>query len=260
MSKPYVLTARRRLYARKPPYAGTRTKSTINVLNRNIGGRPFAEKAYVASLSLTFCRVERLERRLELLPRMEAPPRPTPAARAVVRSSCLDARDFEPRNRTSKPLTFLSASRWKLAKKRVRSTHFVESGMASASPMAGDMEVGVIGREGMTGLSVVMGGNAVPPHETFIEIAGNGVRIAGDLRKAIGRASPYITPCCAMRRIHHPATSRRMVQQDRRALGRWLRRPMIASTATDSRFTQEFLAIMLGVRRSGGDEDRASGT
>ena len=42
-----------------------------------------------------------------------------------------------------------------------------------------NLEVGVIGREGMTGLSVVM--VAVMPcscTKTFIQIAGNGARIA----------------------------------------------------------------------------------
>ena len=142
-------------------------------------------------------------------------------------------------------------------KKRVEQVYFVESGMASVVANGGrNMEVGVIGREGMTGLSVVMGGNARPPHETFIQIAGNGVRIAaGDLRKAIGAS---VALHHALLRYAHTF----MIQTTQTALAngrskiderlaRWL---LMADDRVDGNelpLTQEFLAIMLGVRRSG---------
>lgn len=142
-------------------------------------------------------------------------------------------------------------------KKRVEQVYFVESGMASVVANGGrNMEVGVIGREGMTGLSVVMAGNARPPHETFIQIAGNGVRIAaGDLRKAIGAS---VALHHALLRYAHTF----MIQTTQTALAngrskiderlaRWL---LMADDRVDGNelpLTQEFLAIMLGVRRSG---------
>jgi CRP-like cAMP-binding protein len=77
-------------------------------------------------------------------------------------------------------------------KKRVDQVYFVESGKASVVANGQrNIEVGVTGREGMTGLSVVMGGNAGAPHETVVQIAGSGLRVASDeLRKAIGASVP----------------------------------------------------------------------
>jgi len=47
------------------------------------------------------------------------------------------------------------------------------------------MEIGIIGREGMTGLMIVLG-NDRSPHQTYVQIAGHGNRIAsGDLRKTM---------------------------------------------------------------------------
>lgn len=49
-------------------------------------------------------------------------------------------------------------------------------------------EVGLIGSEGMTGLPIVLG-NDRSPHETFIQVAGEGRRIAADkLRTAMQKS------------------------------------------------------------------------
>jgi hypothetical protein len=53
------------------------------------------------------------------------------------------------------------------------------------------IEVGIIGREGMTGLSVVLDNNDRAAHETFIQMAGRGRRIPrGELEE---RACPTST-------------------------------------------------------------------
>ena len=50
------------------------------------------------------------------------------------------------------------------------------------------LEVGLIGCEGMTGLPIVLG-NDRSPNETFMQVAGNGQRIAADkLRTAISQS------------------------------------------------------------------------
>jgi hypothetical protein len=52
--------------------------------------------------------------------------------------------------------------------------------------------VGIIGREGVTGLSVVLDGdsNRRPRHETFMQIGGSGQRISvEDLREAIAAST-----------------------------------------------------------------------
>ncbi|HJR22501.1 MAG TPA: Crp/Fnr family transcriptional regulator, partial [Dongiaceae bacterium] len=72
--------------------------------------------------------------------------------------------------------------------KPIDQVYFLESGFASVvADGSGDrgIEVGLIGREGMTGLPILMGTDR-SPHETFIQSAGEGLRIgASSLRKAM---------------------------------------------------------------------------
>jgi CRP-like cAMP-binding protein len=142
-------------------------------------------------------------------------------------------------------------------KKRVEQVYFVESGMASVVANGQrNIEVGVIGREGMTGLSVVMGGNARAPHETFVQIAGNGLRIASDeLRKAIGASVPLHHALLRYAHAFMIQTTQTALANGRskidERLARWL---LMADDRVDGNelpLTQEFLAIMLGVQRSG---------
>jgi CRP-like cAMP-binding protein len=54
------------------------------------------------------------------------------------------------------------------------------------------IEVGIIGREGMTGLSIVFGKDR-SRHETFIQVAGDGQRIAAaNLRGAIDQSGDLL--------------------------------------------------------------------
>jgi hypothetical protein len=71
--------------------------------------------------------------------------------------------------------------------KRVENVYFPESGIASVVANGEhEMEVGMIGREGMTGVSVVLGDNERAPHQTYVQIAGHGQRLSADrLREAM---------------------------------------------------------------------------
>ena len=69
-------------------------------------------------------------------------------------------------------------------------SYFIENGLAST--VAGNkrkrIEVGLTGCDGMTGLSIVLG-NDRSPNETFMQVAGDGRRIAVDkLREAISQS------------------------------------------------------------------------
>ena len=72
--------------------------------------------------------------------------------------------------------------------KRIETVYFMEAGIASVVAVQPDetqVEVGLIGHEGMTGIAVVLGGDQ-SPHSTYIQVAGEGQRIAArDLRKAM---------------------------------------------------------------------------
>jgi CRP-like cAMP-binding protein len=76
-------------------------------------------------------------------------------------------------------------------KRRIGQIYFIESGFASVVANGGDkrsIEVGIIGREGFTGLAVVLG-NDRAAHDTYIQVAGKGLRIsAAKLREADERS------------------------------------------------------------------------
>src|SRR5882757_6625109 len=69
---------------------------------------------------------------------------------------------------------------------RIEAVYFPESGFASvvAVQRGKEVEVGLIGREGMTGLPIVLG-NHRSPHSTYIQAPGKGQCIPStELRKA----------------------------------------------------------------------------
>ena len=140
--------------------------------------------------------------------------------------------------------------------KPVEQVYFLESGIASVVANGQrEIEVGLIGREGMSGLSVVLGSDDNPTNETYVQIAGTGQRMAvGNLREAIGAS---VTLHQVMLRYAHTfmvQTSQTALANGRskieERLARWL---LMAADRVEGELalTHEFLAIMLGVRRSG---------
>jgi CRP-like cAMP-binding protein len=143
-------------------------------------------------------------------------------------------------------------------KKRIDQIYFIESGFASVvanGTSKPSIEVGIIGREGMTGLAVVLG-NDRAQHETYIQAAGKGLRIsAANLRKADEQAP---TLHRAMLRYAHAylvqttttalANGRSKMEE---RLARWL---LMADDRIDGNelpLTHEFLGLMLGTYRPG---------
>jgi hypothetical protein len=62
--------------------------------------------------------------------------------------------------------------------RRIETVYFMENGIASVVAVQPDetrVEVGLIGREGMSGIAVVLGGDQ-SPHATYIQVAGEGQR------------------------------------------------------------------------------------
>ena len=63
--------------------------------------------------------------------------------------------------------------------RRIETVYFPETGIASVvavQPNKTRIEVGLIGREGMSGITVVLGDDQ-SPHSTYIQVAGEGQRI-----------------------------------------------------------------------------------
>jgi CRP-like cAMP-binding protein len=144
--------------------------------------------------------------------------------------------------------------------KRIESIYFIESGFASVVAVASgpglrSIEVGLIGREGMTGLAVILGDER-SPHETFIQAAGEGQRISADnLRRAIRQSADLHAALLRYAHAFHIQTTGTNLVNGRskieERLARWL---LMADDRIDGDvlpLTHEFLSIMLGVRRAG---------
>jgi CRP-like cAMP-binding protein len=63
--------------------------------------------------------------------------------------------------------------------KAIKHVYFLEHGFASvvANGTGRSIEVGLVGREGMTGLAVVMGADR-SPNDTYMQVAGDGQRVS----------------------------------------------------------------------------------
>jgi len=141
--------------------------------------------------------------------------------------------------------------------RRIDYVYFIEAGFAVVANGSGkpSIEVGIIGREGMTGLAIVMGYQRAS-HDTYIQAAGKGQRIrAAKLREADERSN---TLHRAM--LHYAyayllqttttALANRLSKIEER-LARWL---LMAHDRVDGDrlpLTHEFLSLRLGVRRAG---------
>src|SRR5262245_21149161 len=155
------------------------------------------------------------------------------------------------------PLKF--RQRLELGNRKIKSACFVECGIVSVVAVGcGDRrqaEIAVVGREGMTGLAIVLGADR-SPNETFVRVEGEGHSIAADdLRKAMSESSSLAG--CLLRYAHvfsvqagHTALANAEGKIEER-LARWLLMAHDRVDGDELHLTHEFLAVMLGVRRAG---------
>jgi CRP-like cAMP-binding protein len=142
--------------------------------------------------------------------------------------------------------------------RRIVSVYFMERGIASIVAVHSDdirVEVGLIGREGMSGTAVVLGTDR-SPHSTYIQVAGGAQRIAAnDLRMAMSASASlrssllkFVQVLMVQRGETAVANARAHIEE---RLARWI---LMAHDRMDDDIvplTHEFLALMLGVRRPG---------
>jgi CRP-like cAMP-binding protein len=140
----------------------------------------------------------------------------------------------------------------------VKHVYFLDSGFASVVANVnsnGGVEIGIIGREGMTGLPVLLGTDR-SPNDTFMQLAGSGHRVAVTvLRELMEKSTSLRRTCLNWAHVLMVQTSQTALSNGRakleERLARWLLMAHDRGDGDDMRITHEFLATMLGVRRAG---------
>lgn len=167
-----------------------------------------------------------------------------------------DERLFLPHlQRLDLPLRFMMEPR----QRRSEYVYFIESGFASVvayDAKRTPIEVGIIGREGMTGLSVVLGGNDKPDTDTYMQAAGDGWRLkVSNLNEALNQSTTLHRALLRYAASFVNQMTRTVVANGRgkieERLARWLVMAEDRLHQAELPLTHEFLAMMLGVRRSG---------
>ena len=140
----------------------------------------------------------------------------------------------------------------------IQNVYFMEPGVGSivAVSTGGErLEVGIFGPEGVSGLAVVQGSDR-SPHETFIQVPGEAIRISAvALRNAFEESAAlrglllrYAQAFTIQ--VAYTALANGRYGIDER-LARWLLMCHDRVDGDTFPITHEFLALMLGVRRAG---------
>jgi len=141
------------------------------------------------------------------------------------------------------------------------SIYFIEEGLASVLTMMEDgtsSEVGMVGPEGLIGVSALLGGKASAQH-IVVQLPGRAYRIAAAACKAVFDRNARVRRVMLrfvedlLNLSSQTAACNRLHSIEQRT-ARWL---LMSSDRIQSNvlgLTQEFLAAMLGVRRSGVSE------
>jgi CRP-like cAMP-binding protein len=118
------------------------------------------------------------------------------------------------------------------------------------------IEVGLIGRDGMSGIPVLLGDD-ISFEEAIVQIAGSAMRMPSSLLKKVLKRghSPLLTELLLytrllMKQVAQTAACNRLHAVKER-LARWLLMCHDRMDSDELRLTQEFIADMLGTRRAG---------
>lgn len=140
---------------------------------------------------------------------------------------------------------------------RITHAHFVEDGLVSliADTVEGRIEIGLVGREGLVGVPLVLGTDRTP-HIAIVQGALVALRIAAPPLRAALDASP------ALRGVLGRYVQGLIVQVGQTVyantdltiearLARWILMTQERLETDELPLTHEFLSMMLGVRRPG---------
>jgi CRP-like cAMP-binding protein len=139
----------------------------------------------------------------------------------------------------------------------VETVYFIDAGMASVvSTGEQQVEVGIIGSEGMTGLSVVLCSLSQVPYDTFMQVAGSGKAISTTKLQAAMNESVSLHRTLLryanmfLLQVSDTALANVRGSVDER-LARWLLMVHDRVGKDMIPLTHAFISIMLGIQRSG---------
>jgi CRP-like cAMP-binding protein len=140
----------------------------------------------------------------------------------------------------------------------IEAGYFLEGGMVSMlAPLEEGQttEVGLIGREGLVGLPVVMGAESAST-EALVQMPGTALCVpAAELRAAFEASAALRAVVLSYAQAHHTQVAQTAACNGQHAvderLARWLLMAHDRAEADEFPMTQEFVAMMLGVRRAG---------
>ena len=143
--------------------------------------------------------------------------------------------------------------------KPVKNVYFMEEGFASVVAGGGgdgkEIEVGLIGREGMSGIVTVMGDQRAP-HHVYVQARGHAQRMgATEFRAALDASDTLRTLLLKfvqsfMLQTAHTAIANGRANLEER-LARWVLMARDRLDGDELALTHELLSVMLGVRRAG---------
>jgi CRP-like cAMP-binding protein len=142
--------------------------------------------------------------------------------------------------------------------RRITAAYFPEDGIASVvanGKVGSGVEVGLIGREGMTGGAVLLGADRAT-YDTFMQVPGDGfcMKIA-DLKRCAAESESLramilkFVHAFNVQVAHTAMINARSTLEER--LARWLLVSHDRLEGDELLLTHEFIATMLGVRRPG---------
>lgn len=142
-------------------------------------------------------------------------------------------------------------------RKRIEDIYFIETGLASvvAEGSGKQIEIGLIGWDGMTGLDLVMGSTQAP-HDTFMQVPGKALRISAARLRDADAQSDTLHRCMLIYAHAFLLQTAQTALANGRArlearLSRWLLMAHDRLDDDDVPLTHEFLALMLGTPRPG---------
>ncbi|HUL07023.1 MAG TPA: Crp/Fnr family transcriptional regulator [Candidatus Acidoferrum sp.] len=141
--------------------------------------------------------------------------------------------------------------------KQIGAAYFIEHGIASvvANGTGRSVEVGLIGREGMTGMAILMNTDR-SPHDTFMQVGGGGQCISSSKLRRQLEESPALHRYLLRYGYAYVVQTAQTALANGRSkieerLARWLLMAQDRLDGDQVPLTHEFLSTMLGVRRPG---------